>query len=83
MSPVSLSSGKFQDRGTIGLNPASRRNGDFEEEKKARGCVHVAIGDNIFYGGTVQCQVHMDMVLYDPTVHLDDQVVVANGVVLL
>lgn len=65
----------------IGLNPACRRNGDFEEEKKARGLVHVAIGDNVFYGGDVQCAVHMDMVQYAPTVRLDDRVVVEAGVV--
>lgn len=67
----------------IGLNPMCRRNGDFEEEKKARGLVHVAIGDNIFYGGRVESPVHMDMVLYTPTVHLDDRVVVDAGEVIL
>ncbi|NJD20000.1 MAG: leucyl aminopeptidase [Gemmatimonadetes bacterium] len=63
----------------IGLNPACRRNGDFEEEKKARGLVHVALGDNLFYGGKVKCGVHMDMVLYRPTVTLDGFVAVDDG----
>ncbi len=66
-----------------GLNPACRRNGDFEEEKKARGLVHVAIGDNVFYGGKVESPVHMDMVLYEPTVMLDDRTVVQEGAVRL
>ncbi len=66
----------------IGLNPACRRNGDFEEEKKARGNVHIAIGDNVFYGGAVECAVHMDMVLYRPTVVLDDRAVVVEGELL-
>jgi leucyl aminopeptidase (aminopeptidase T) len=63
----------------IGLNPACRRNGDFEEEKKARGNVHIAIGDNIFYGGDVRCPVHMDMVIYQPTVTLDGQKILDRG----
>lgn len=63
----------------IGLNPMSRRNGDFEEEKKARGNVHIAIGDNIFYGGDVYSPVHMDMVLYSPTVWLDEIKVADRG----
>jgi leucyl aminopeptidase (aminopeptidase T) len=63
----------------IGLNPACRRNGDFEEEKKARGNVHIAIGDNIFYGGDVYSPVHMDMVIYQPTVTMDGQKVVDQG----
>lgn len=66
----------------IGLNPACRRNGDFEEEKKTRGLVHVAIGDNVFYGGTVRCAVHMDMVLYRPSVWIDDRAVVEAGEVV-
>jgi leucyl aminopeptidase (aminopeptidase T) len=67
----------------IGLNPVCRQNGDFEEEKKGRGNVHVAIGDNVFYGGEVQSPVHMDMVLYQATVRLDDQLIVENGAVQL
>jgi leucyl aminopeptidase (aminopeptidase T) len=65
----------------VGLNPLSRQNGDFEEEKKGRGNVHVAIGDNIFYGGSMQSAVHMDMVMYRSTVRLDDRMVVDHGIV--
>lgn len=67
----------------IGLNPDCMRNGDFEEEKKARGNVHIAIGDNIFYGGDIRSPVHMDMVIYQPTVVMDGQRVVDQGRVLL
>ncbi len=67
----------------IGLNGWSLRNGDFEEEKKARGNVHIALGDNIFYGGQTRSAVHMDMVLYEPTVTIDDRAVVVGGEVRL
>lgn len=63
----------------IGLNPLARRNGHFQEEKKARGNLHLALGDNLFYGGTVQCAVHIDMVMYRPTIQLDETVIVADG----
>lgn len=66
----------------IGLNSSCRRNGDFEEEKKARGLVHVALGDNVFYGGTVVSPVHMDQVLYRPSVWLDDRRIVDDGQVV-
>jgi leucyl aminopeptidase (aminopeptidase T) len=65
----------------VGLNGSCRRNGLFEEEKKGRGNVHVAIGDNIFYGGTVESPVHIDMVAYDTTVEFDTTVVVRDGAV--
>ena len=67
----------------IGLNGACLRNGSFQEEKKARGNVHVAFGDNIYYGGSIRCPVHLDMVIYRPTVRLDDRVLVENGVIRL
>ena len=67
----------------IGLNPLSRRNGKFQEEKKARGNVHAALGDNLFYGGEIQCAVHIDMVMYRPTVELDERVIVADGEIQL
>ena len=67
----------------IGLNGACLRNGSFQEEKKARGNVHIAFGDNIYYGGTVRCPVHLDMVIYRPTVRLDNRVLVEDGVVRL
>jgi leucyl aminopeptidase (aminopeptidase T) len=67
----------------IGLNDCSLRNGDFEEEKKGRGNVHIALGDNIFYGGQTSSPIHMDMVVYHPTVILDDHVVVDEGQITL
>lgn len=67
----------------IGLNPMSRRNGDFEEEKKGRGNVHIALGDNVFYGGQVRSPVHMDMVVYAPTVKMDNGLIVDRGQVIL
>lgn len=67
----------------LGLNPSCLRNGMFEEEKKARGLVHIALGDDIFYGGVTKSPVHMDMVLYSPTVTLGSRVVVEDGNVRL
>ncbi len=63
----------------IGLNPECRQSGDLQDEKKARGLVHVALGDNVFHGGTVKSGVHLDMILHRPTVRLDGQVVVDDG----
>lgn len=64
----------------IGLNPKCRQNGDFEEEKKRLGNVHVAVGRNTGgYGGTVGCMVHLDMVVYEATVKTDRDVLLQEG----
>lgn len=67
----------------IGLNPSSRPDGIFQEVKKRRGQVHIAIGDNLYYGGTVKSSVHIDLVLLDPTVHLDGRQLVNKGRLLI
>ena len=66
----------------IGLNPACLFNGDFEEEKKARGTVHVAIGSNLSYDGKTYSPIHMDMVVYKPTLKIDGKLIVENGAIV-
>jgi len=65
----------------LGLNPASLLNGDFQEEKKARGTCHIAMGDDLYYDGNHKCDVHIDMIMYKPTVTMDEIVVVDAGIV--
>lgn len=64
----------------IGMNPNCLQNGNFEEEKKKLGNVHVALGRNTgAYGGTVASMIHLDMVLYDATVKTDKDVLLSDG----
>jgi len=67
----------------IGLNPASLFNGDFEEEKKARGTIHFALGSGLYYEQSVDSQVHIDMVLYNTTVIFDGETFVRDGKVVV
>jgi len=63
----------------LGLNPMALRNNDFEEEKKAAGNVHVALGSDLFYGGTHACGVHLDMVIRDATFLIDGKPLAQDG----
>jgi leucyl aminopeptidase (aminopeptidase T) len=64
----------------IGLNPKCRQNGEFEEEKKRLGNVHIAVGRNTGgYGGTIACMVHLDMVIYEATVKTDKDILLQDG----
>ncbi|MCS7384575.1 MAG: aminopeptidase [archaeon GB-1867-097] len=67
----------------IGVNRAARRNGYWQEEKKAWGNLHIALGDNIYYGGKVKCDKHMDLVIYNSTVTVDDKVILKEGKLLI
>lgn len=56
----------------IGANPAvSELTGNILLDEKASGTVHIAIGDNINFGGNVEAPIHEDGVIRNPTVYAD------------
>ncbi|OGO57747.1 MAG: hypothetical protein A2Z32_06005 [Chloroflexi bacterium RBG_16_69_14] len=64
----------------IGLNPAARIGDEITEAKKAFGTVHVALGDSANeYGGLVECDVHLDGLVMEPTIEFDGVAVVVAG----
>ena len=67
----------------IGTNPLSRMLGNIAEDKILRGCVHIAVGDNHTIGGEVESCIHLDMVILRPTVWLDGNKIVNEGVLSL
>jgi len=67
----------------IGTNERARLIGSMTEDKKLRGSVHVAIGDNHVIGGTVVSELHLDGLLLRPTVELDGRTVVDDGRLLI
>ena len=64
----------------IGLNPAARIGDEITEAKKALGTVHIALGDSANeYGGLVECDVHLDGLVMEPTIEFDGEAVVVGG----
>ena len=64
----------------IGLNPAARIADEITEAKKAFGTVHIALGDSANeYGGLVECDVHLDGLVMEPTIEFDGTPVVVAG----
>lgn len=63
----------------IGTNRDSRLIGNLAEDKKKRGTIHFAIGDNVSLGGSVQSDLHLDGVVLNPTVIVDGKTVVEKG----
>ncbi len=70
---------RFASQFALGMNPDCRIFPNAKEVSKKLGTLHVAIGDNISLGGTVQSGVHMDVVILNPTVWLDGKIVLDNG----
>ena len=67
----------------IGTNPACRLIGKSREDKKKLGTAHIALGDSKSLGGTVECYMHMDIMFRQPTITIDEKVIVEAGRLML
>ena len=56
---------------SIGLNPRSRPGGSALELEGIVGGAHVALGNNVAYGGSVDARAHIDCVILSATLALD------------
>lgn len=65
---------------SLGLNPAGHVCAVAMETESALGTAHIALGNSIAYGGTVAAAAHLDCVMRDATLFLDDLPVDAFGI---
>ncbi|HWQ17939.1 MAG TPA: aminopeptidase [Sulfolobales archaeon] len=63
----------------IGCNPAAKLSGVVLEDEKILGTIHLALGDNSTFGGSVRAGVHIDVVLTKPTIYIDGRLVIEKG----
>lgn len=67
----------------IGTNHAARLTGVILEDEKIYGTVHIAFGTNTSFGGTNKADCHLDGIILNPTLYLDDQLVIDEGNVIV
>lgn len=67
----------------FGLNPKARIVGDIIEDEGKYGTGHVALGNNVGFGGKNNVPLHVDMVYWKPTVWLDGKEIFRNGEILI
>lgn len=67
----------------IGTNPNAQPRHSIVEAEKTLGTVHIAIGDNSGFGGTVQTDLHNDFVVPEPTLLLDGRPALEAGRLLI
>lgn len=63
----------------LGTNPNCLLVPKSREIKKKLGTCHVALGDNLSLGGQVEASLHLDIIMLQPTVWIDDQTILADG----
>lgn len=63
----------------VGTNPKAEFSGSVLEVEKVYGTVHIALGNNIYFGGEVDVPFHADGVILKPTLEVDGKVILENG----
>lgn len=64
----------------FGVNPRVQHlTGNALLDEKRYGSVHIALGDNEDMGGHIKSAIHCDMVCCQPTVTIDDKLIIAGG----
>jgi len=48
-----------------------------------RGTIHIAFGDNVSMGGTVNVRSHLDGIVCSPSVWFDDRLIMQSGRLLV
>lgn len=64
----------------IGTNDEAILSGIILEDEKLYGTVHIAFGTNTSFGGTNKADCHYDGIILDPTLYLDDELIIDKGV---
>jgi len=67
----------------VGTNDAARIIGNILEDEKVMGTIHIALGNNMSMGGTVDVPLHLDGIIKDPTVEIDGTVIMEKGKLLI
>jgi leucyl aminopeptidase (aminopeptidase T) len=67
----------------IGTNDAARITGSILEDEKVMGTIHIALGNNMSMGGTVDVPVHLDGIVKSPVVELDGRLIMDRGKLLV
>jgi leucyl aminopeptidase (aminopeptidase T) len=63
----------------IGTNNKARVTGVILEDEKIYGTVHIALGSNDTFGGTVAAGIHVDGVITNPELYIDGKCILSEG----
>ena len=67
----------------IGTNDKAKISGHVLEDEKVFGTCHIALGNNMGFGGKVDVPLHLDGVIRRPTIFIDNKKIMDNGKLLV
>lgn len=67
----------------IGTNDKARITGNVLEDEKVLGTCHIALGNNIHFGGKNDAPIHIDGIMKNPTIEIDGKLIMKRGKLLI
>jgi aminopeptidase len=67
----------------IGTNEKAKITGNILEDEKVVGTCHIALGNNVGFGGKVNVKLHLDGIIKNPTIFVDDKKIMYDGKFLI
>lgn len=65
----------------VGLNPKCQMTGIMLDDEGVLGSCHIGIGTNITLGGSLKAAIHYDLLMWKPTILLDEKLIMEKGVI--
>ena len=82
LNPLGKKAGNIAEFG-IGTNNKAKITGNILEDEKVKGTCHIALGNNIGFGGKTSVQLHLDGIIKKPTIFIDNKKIMDNGKFLI
>jgi leucyl aminopeptidase (aminopeptidase T) len=67
----------------IGTNPGAKIGGVVLEDEKVIGTCHLALGSNFSFGGNIKVNCHIDGIIKNPTIMIDNKKIMSKGKFLI
>lgn len=67
----------------IGTNVKAKITGKTLEDEKVFGTCHFAFGNNINFGGVSKAKIHLDGIMKNPKIYIDDKLIFKDGKLLI
>lgn len=67
----------------IGTNESARLSGYPLEDEKVHGTIHVAVGNNLSFGGSNDVPIHLEAIVYQASVAIDGRKILEHGKLVL
>ncbi len=76
---ISIPRGRVVAEFGIGTNNKARHVWNTLQDEKVMGTCHIAFGSNITFGGRNKSNVHVDLMLFRPTIKIDNRIIMDKG----